>query len=137
MSLPLDVVPNRTSRPTCLLREFYRDGACVRTSTLANLSTLSDEQIDAIRAVLRGEPQRPVGELFEAIRSLPHGSVPVVSVALHKLDFARWLSSRAQPERDLCARWWPRAFPHPARHYALVAHHDVGVAVRGGTGGRG
>jgi hypothetical protein len=32
---------------------------------------------------------------------------------------------------------FPRAFPHPARHHALVAHHDVGVAVRGGTGGRG
>jgi len=105
--LPLDVVPNRTSRPTCLLREFYRDGACVRTSTLANLSTLSDEQIDAIRAELRGEPQRPVGELFEAIRSLPQGSVPIVSVALHKLDFARWLSSRAHSRTPLATtRWW-------------------------------
>jgi hypothetical protein len=100
----IDVVPNRDSRPTFLLRESYRDGSCVRKRTLANLSTLSKEQIDAIRAVLRGEPQRPVGELFEAIRSLPHGHVHAVSVAMQKLDFARLLSSRAQPERDLvCA----------------------------------
>jgi len=107
VSLPLDVVPNRTSRPTCLLRESYRDGACLRTRTLANRSTLSDEQIDAISAVLRGEPRRPVGELFEAIRSLPHGPVPAVSVALHKLDFARWLSSRAHSRTPLATtRWW-------------------------------
>ena len=119
----IDVVPNRNSRPTFLLRESYRDGSCVRKRTLANLSTLSEEQIDAVRAVLRGEPQRPAGELFDAIQSLPHGHVHAVSVAMYKLDFARLLSSRAQPARDLVC--------------ALVAHHDAGAAVRGGTGGRG
>jgi hypothetical protein len=86
------------------LRESYREGPRVRKRTLANLSTLSAEQIEAIRAVLRGEPLRPVGTLFEAIRSLPHGQVQAVSVAMQRLGFAKLLSSRAQPERDLvCA----------------------------------
>jgi len=43
----IDVVPNRNSRPTYLLRETYREGGKVRKRTLANLSSLSDEQIAA------------------------------------------------------------------------------------------
>jgi hypothetical protein len=135
----IDVVPNRTSRPTFLLRESYRDGTRVRKRTLANLSTLTDEQIDAIRAVLRGEPRQPAGELFDVIRSLPHGHVQAVSVAMDQLGFASLLSSRAQPERDLvCALVAARLLAPPqARHHALVAHHDAGAAVRRGPGGRG
>jgi hypothetical protein len=52
VAMHIDGVPNRTSRPTYLLRESYREGKKVRKRTLANLSALSDEQIDAIRAVL-------------------------------------------------------------------------------------
>ena len=44
----IDAVPNRGARPTYLLRESYRDGARVRKRTLANVSSLSDEQIDAM-----------------------------------------------------------------------------------------
>ncbi len=50
--------------PTCL-RESYREGKKVRKRTLANLSALSDEQIDAIRAVLSGQSVRPVEELWQ------------------------------------------------------------------------
>lgn len=97
----IDIVPNRDSRPTFLLRESYREGSRVRKRTLANLSALSTEQIEAIRAVLRGEPLRPAGELFEVIRSLPHGPVQAVSVAMHRLGFSQLLSARVEPERDL------------------------------------
>ena len=100
----IDIVPNRDARPTFLLRESYREGAHVRKRTLANLSALSTEQIEAIRAVLRGEPLRPAGELFEAIQSLPHGHVQAVAVAMQRLGFSHLLSARAQPQRDLvCA----------------------------------
>jgi transposase len=131
----IDIVPNRDSRPTFLLRQSYREGSRVRKRTLANLSTLNTEQIEAIRAVLRGEPLRPAGAWFEAIRSLPHGHVQSVSVAMHRLQFGKLLSARAQPERDLiCAmvaarilaphtklattRWW---------HTTTLAE-DFGVA---------
>ena len=100
----IDIVPNRDSRPTVLLRESYREGARVRKRTLANLSTLDADQIEAIRAVLRGESLRPASALFEAIRSLPHGHVQSVSVAMQRLEFGKLLSARAQSERDLvCA----------------------------------
>jgi transposase len=100
----IDIVPNREARPTFLLRESYREGSRVRKHTLANLSSLSAQQIEAIRAVLRGEPLRPPGDLFEIIRSLPHGHVQAVTVAMQRLGFAQLLSARAQPERELvCA----------------------------------
>ena len=48
----IDVVPNRNSRPAYLLRESIREGSKVRKRTIANLSSLSDEQIRAFRAAL-------------------------------------------------------------------------------------
>ncbi len=131
----IDVVPNRASRPTYLLRESYRDGVRVKKRTLANLSALSDEQIDSMRALLRGESLRPTGELFEVIHSLPHGHVQAVSAAMNRLGFAPLLNTRPCAERDLvCAmvaarilaphtklattRWW---------HTNTVAAH-FGVA---------
>jgi transposase len=100
----IDAVPNRTSRPTYLLRESYREGKRVRKRTLANLSELSDEQIEAIRAVLSGVAMRPVLELFETVRSRAHGHVQAVRVAMQRLGFESLIASRASPERDrVCA----------------------------------
>lgn len=100
----IDAVPNRTSRPTYLLRESYREGKRVRKRTLANLSTLSDEQIEAIRAVLAGTAVRPVEQLFETVRSRPHGHVEAVRVAMRQLGFESLIASRGSPERDrVCA----------------------------------
>jgi transposase len=100
----IDAVPNRTSRPTYLLRESYRQGKKVRKRTLANLSALSDEQIEAIRAVLSGTAVRPVEELFEVVRSRAHGHVQAVRVAMQRLNFESLIASRSSPERDrVCA----------------------------------
>lgn len=100
----IDTVPNRTSRPTYLLRESYREGKSVRKRTLANLSALSDEQIAAIRAVLAGVSVRPVEELFETLRSRPHGHVQAVRVAMQRLGFDTLIAARPSPERErVCA----------------------------------
>ncbi len=100
----IDAVPNRGSRPAYLLRESYRDGARVRKRTLANLSTLSDEQIQAIRAVLRGESMQPAGTLFEVLTSRAHGHVQAVRLAMQRLGFDSLLAARASPERErVCA----------------------------------
>src|SRR5260370_9175964 len=95
----VDAVPNRGSRPAYLLRESFREGAKVRKRTLANLSSLPDEQIFAIRAVLRVEQLQPVRELFEAIASRPHGHVQPVRVAMQRLGFYALLASRRSPQR--------------------------------------
>ncbi len=97
----IDIVPNRGARPAYLLRESYREGARVHKRTLANLSSLSDEQILAIRAVLRGEQLGPVAERFEAIASRAEGHVRAVAVAMQRLGLESLLASRASPQRDL------------------------------------
>ncbi len=100
----IDAVPNRTSRPTYLLRESYREGKKVCKRTLANLSALSDEQIEAIRTVLSGVSVRPIQALFETLRSRPHGHVQAVRVAMQRLGLESLIASRASPERDrVCA----------------------------------
>lgn len=97
----IDVVPNRGTRPAYLLRESYREGARVRKRTLANLSSLSDEQILAIRAVLRGEQLGPMADRFEALVSRSHGHVQAVRVAMQRLGLESLLASRPSRERDL------------------------------------
>ena len=52
----IDIVPNRNSRPAILLRESIREGQKIIKRTLANLSSLSLEQAEAIRDVLQGKP---------------------------------------------------------------------------------
>jgi transposase len=100
----IDVVPNRDSRPTYLLRESFREGNRVRKRTLANLSSLSDEQISAIRAILRGETLSAPAELFEVTASHAHGHVQAVRLAMRRLDFAKLIATRPSAERDLvCA----------------------------------
>jgi Transposase DDE domain len=100
----IDEVPNRRSRPAYLLRESYREGQRVHKRTLANLSSLPDEQIWAIRAILRGERLAPASGLFEAIASRAHGHVQAVHRAMQQLGFAQLIGTRASPERDrVCA----------------------------------
>ncbi len=101
----IHVVPNRGSPPTVLLRESFREGSKVRKRTLANLSSLSGAQIEAIRATLRGESLQPLAQSFaqsfEAIASPSHGHVQAVALTLQRLDFASLISSKPCRERDL------------------------------------
>jgi Transposase DDE domain len=100
----IDRIPNRGSRPAYLLRESIREGQRVRKRTLANLSSLSDEQIVAIRAILRGEQLAPATQLFEALASRAHGPVQAVRRAMRQLGFAQVIGTRPSTERDLvCA----------------------------------
>jgi transposase len=97
----IDVVPSRDSRPTYLLRESFREGNRVRKRTLANLSSLSDEQIAAIRSILRGEQLCAAVDLFEVVGSRPHGHVQAVVVAMQRLQIEHLLAARPSREREV------------------------------------
>ncbi len=131
----IHVVPNRGSPPTVLLRESYRVGAKVGKRTLANLSRLSLAQVEAMRAVLRGEEVRPIAQCFEITASRPHGHVQAITAAMQRLGFASVIAAKPCRERDLVlamvaarvlaphtklatTRWW---------HTTTLAE-DVGVA---------
>ena len=97
----IDTIPNRNSKPAYLLRESVREGSRVRKRTLANLSSLPLDQIEAIRRVLKGEKLGPIEEGLEVVRSLAHGHVEAVRVAMRRLGFDRLIEPRASRERDL------------------------------------
>lgn len=90
-------VPNRGSPPAILLRESYRDGAKVKTRTLANLSRWPEAKVEALRRVLKGEPLGGAPARLEILRSLPHGHVAAVLGMTRKLGLQRLLPRR--PER--------------------------------------
>jgi hypothetical protein len=82
------------------LRRTYRDGAKVRHETLANLSGLPDQAVDAIEAALRGTALVPAGQAVTITASLPHGHVAAVHAMAVKLGLPALLGP-ACAERDL------------------------------------
>jgi len=70
---------------TVLLRRTFRDGKKVKHETLANLSKLPREAVDAIEATLKGQTLVPAGRAFTITRSLPHGHVAAVTAMARTL----------------------------------------------------
>lgn len=85
-----------------LLRRSYREDGKVKKETLANLSHLPVEAIDAIRRVLAGEALVGAKDAFEIERSLPAGHVNAALAMAHRLDLARLLDRTPSRQRDLC-----------------------------------
>lgn len=97
----IEYIPNRNSPPAVLLREGWRDGKKVRKRTIANLSKLPKEQIEAMRRILKGDKLVAVDELFDNVASWQHGQVTAVRTAMRKLGFAKLLGTKRSRQRDL------------------------------------
>ena len=98
----IDIVPNRDSPPAVLLRDSVREGKKIRKRTLANLSAWPAARIEALRRLLRGELLLPAEEIFETVRSRPHGHVAAVLGTLRHLGIETLLGSKRSRQRDLC-----------------------------------
>ncbi len=85
-----------------LLRRSYRQDGKVKKETLANLSHLPPDAIDAIRRVLAGETLMSVNHAFEIERSLPAGHVHAALAMGRRLELSKLLDRSACRERDLC-----------------------------------
>jgi hypothetical protein len=85
-----------------LVRRSIRDGKRVRHETIANVSRLPAEAIEALTLALRGARLLPVGEAFQIKRSLPHGHVEAVLGAARRLGLPGLLDRAPSRERDLC-----------------------------------
>jgi hypothetical protein len=85
-----------------LLRRSYRQDGKVKKETLANLSHLPPEAIDAIRRVLAGETLVNAQDAFEIERSLPAGHVNAALAMSRRLELPKLLDRSACRERDLC-----------------------------------
>ncbi|MGA9830440.1 MAG: IS1634 family transposase, partial [Trebonia sp.] len=82
------------------LRRTYRDGGRVKHETLANLSGLPEQAVDAIEAALKGTPLVPAGQAVAIAASLPHGHVAAVHAMAVQLGLPALLGPAGRP-RDL------------------------------------
>src|SRR5437867_8138 len=97
----IDTVPNRNSPPAILLRESVREGGKIHKRTLANLSSWPPAQIESLRRVLRGETLVSAQDVFEVVRSRPHGHVAAVLGTVRRLGLEALIGSKCSRERDL------------------------------------
>src|SRR3990170_8445831 len=72
-----------------LVRRSVREGRRVRKETVANISGLPPEAIEAVRRVLRGETLIAPGEGLRIEGSVPHGHVAAVLGTLRRLGLER------------------------------------------------
>jgi len=94
----IETVPNRSSPPAVLLRESYRDDeGRSQKRTLANLSKLPTEVIEALRALLKGATVVGTGPAELVVeRALPHGHVAAAVGMIRKLALDRLILSTAK-----------------------------------------
>jgi transposase len=85
-----------------LVRRSIREGRRVRHETVANVSRLPAEAIEALTLALKGVALIPAGEAFEIVRSRKHGHVEAVLTAARRLGLPRLLDREPCRERDLC-----------------------------------
>jgi transposase len=123
-------VANRDSPPAVLLRESYRDGKQVKNRTLANLSHWPEDQVERLRAVLRGDKLVPVGEGLEIVRSLPHGHVAAALGVARQTKLDRLLSG-PQRKRDLILALIVARLIGPAAKLATARALDADTASTG------
>jgi transposase len=103
-----------------LLRRSYREGGKVKKETLANLSRLPPEAIDAVRATLRGEVLVAAAGAFEIERSLPAGHVTAALAMARRLELGRLLDRQPSRERDLVLAMICQRAIYPASKLATV-----------------
>lgn len=85
---------------THLLRRTFREGGKVKNETLANLSHLPPEALEAVRRVLHGEHLVSDTDAFSITRSLRHGDAAAVVGMARRLGFDALLGAPS-PERDV------------------------------------
>ena len=129
-------VPNRKSPPAILLRESYRQDGKVKSRTLANLTHLPSQQIEALRSALAGSaaaPAAPLPDAFRISRSLPHGHVAAVLGCLRNLHLDSILDPAPNRQRDLVIAMIVARIVEPASKLATARgfhcdtlHHSLG-----------
>ena len=122
----IELVPNRKSHPTILLRESYRADGKVRKRTIANLTHWPEQLVEGLRTLLRGGVA--VARAEEALtiaRSLPHGHVAAVLGTAERLGLPKLLGERcggpaSRRARDLVLAMLVNRVIAPASKLATV-----------------
>jgi transposase len=116
----IETVPNRDSPPAILLREGWREGSKILKRTLANLSDWPKQKIETFRRLLRDEPLVSPHDLFRTHKTLPHGHVEAILMAMRKLGLDSLLAAKRCRERDLVMAMIAARLLHPCSKLAIT-----------------
>ncbi len=116
----IEIVPNRNSPPAVLLREGWREGSKTFKRTLANLSHWPQQKIDSFRRLLQDEPLVSPQDLFCTFKTLPHGHVEAILLAMRKLGLDSLLAAKRCRERDLVMAMIASRLLHPCSKLATT-----------------
>ena len=116
----IETVPNRNSPPAVLLREGWREGSKTLKRTLANLSHWPPQKIETFRRLLQDEPLVSPQDLFCTLRTLPHGHVEAILMAMRKLGLDSLLAAKRCRERDLIMAMIAARVLHPCSKLATA-----------------
>lgn len=118
VTMYIEAVPNRGSRPALLLREGRRQGKKIVKRTLLNLTDWPTDRIQALRWILADRPVAPIDELFVIERSLPHGHVDAILRTIRHLGLDTVIASKPCRERDLILALIVERLIHPCSKLA-------------------
>jgi len=118
----IESVPNRNSPPAILLREGRRQGHRTLKRTLANLSHWPKPKIESLRRLLRDEPLVSPQDLFCTQKTLPHGHVHAILMAIRKLGLDSILAAQPCRQRDLVVAMIAECLLHPCSKLATTRH---------------
>ena len=134
-------IPNRNSPPAILLREGWREGNKVHTRTLANLSHLAPEKIEALKAALKGGSVTNAEPIPES--SLPHGHVLAVTGMMEQLGLPKLLFGKRHRMRELSLALVAGRVLEPGSKLSLAQslgkgaeHHSLGEVLSLGELGK-
>jgi transposase len=99
----LESIPHRVKDKvyyTHLLRNSYREDGKVKHQTIANLSCLPPDAIEALRKTLSGKKLVEANQAFKVHSSRSHGAVHAVLATIHKIGLDKMLLSYDTPWRS-------------------------------------
>jgi transposase len=116
----IETVPNRNSPPAVLLREGWREGSKTRKRTLAKLSHWPKQKIETFRRLLQDQPLISPQDLLVTQKTLPHGHVQAILMAIRKLGLDSILAAKRCRERDLVIAMIAQRLIHPCSKLATT-----------------
>jgi len=101
IAMYIESVPNRSSRPTILLRESYREDGKVKKRTIANLTHWPDERIQIISCLIKGEFDHGIPSIDRPVSGPAFGLLFALKAIADRLHITSVLGNHKLPKTAL------------------------------------
>lgn len=103
----IECVPNRNSPPAVLLRESWRENGKTKKRTVANLSSLPQKTVEAVRSALKGEVVPAALAIAEPKKQIEitnvrqHGHVAAIIAIIKRSGLLAAIDRESSRQRDI------------------------------------